>query len=100
MTERENSTPDEEPVAEPARESAEPAPEVTEPEVMAATTDVAVDEPFSDDKPVAEGDVIRTLEWYFPLIWLAMLIIVSYIGIYYAVEHLPGSNPLPPSFEF
>ena len=52
------------------------------------------------DLPVTDGEVIRTLEWYFPVVWVAMLMIVCYIGIYYAVDRLPGGNPLPPSFNF
>lgn len=49
---------------------------------------------------VSEGEVLRTLEWYFPVAWVGMLMIVSYIGIFYAVEKLPGGNPLPPSLQF
>jgi hypothetical protein len=49
---------------------------------------------------VTDGEVIRTLEWYIPVVWVGMLMIVCYIGIYYAVEKLPGGNPLPPSFQF
>lgn len=50
--------------------------------------------------PVVEGDMLQTMEWYFPVVWAGMLMIVCYIGIYYAVDHLPGGNPLPPSLQF
>ncbi len=50
------------------------------------------------DYTVTEGELLETLEWYFPLFWLACLIIVCYIGIYYAVDQLQGRNPLPPAW--
>jgi hypothetical protein len=50
------------------------------------------------DYTVTEGELLETLEWYFPLFWLACLIVASYIGIYYAVDQLHGANPLPPAW--
>ncbi len=50
------------------------------------------------DFTVTEGELLKTLEYYFPLFWLACLIVVSYIGIYYAVDQLDGNNPLPPAW--
>lgn len=50
------------------------------------------------DFTITEGELMQTLEWYFPLFWAACLIIVSYIGIYYAVDKLSGANPLPPAW--
>jgi hypothetical protein len=54
--------------------------------------------PPSGDFTVTEGELLQTLEWYFPLFWAASLIIVSYIGIYYAVDKLSSANPLPPAW--
>jgi hypothetical protein len=52
----------------------------------------------SMDFSVTEGEVLKTLEYYFPLFWLACLVIVSYIGVYYAVDQLEGTNPIPPAW--
>jgi len=63
-------------------------------------------EHWPDEEPTApaevfvveEGPIVEALEWYFPLIWAACVIIISYIGIYHAVGKLPGANPLPPAW--
>jgi hypothetical protein len=47
---------------------------------------------------LAPGEVMQTVEWYFPLIWAAALFVVCYIGIYYAVDKITAHNPLPPNF--
>jgi hypothetical protein len=46
---------------------------------------------ISDDDPraVESGETVLTLERYWPMIWLAMLTVVSVIGIYNSVRHLP-----------
>ena len=54
--------------------------------------------PPASDCTVTEGELLQTLEWYFPLVWAACLIIVSYIGIYYGVDKISGANPLPPAW--
>jgi hypothetical protein len=38
---------------------------------------------------VYDGEVTQRLEAFFPLLWLAMLTVVSVIGIYNAVNKLP-----------
>jgi hypothetical protein len=38
---------------------------------------------------LAQGEVLQRLEDVFPLVWLAMLTIVSVISIYNAVDKLP-----------
>jgi hypothetical protein len=56
----------------------------------------------NEDFSVTEGELLETLQWYFPLFWLACLIVVSYIGIYYAVDQITEgygkANPLPPAW--
>jgi hypothetical protein len=54
--------------------------------------------PPSERMVVTEGKLLETAEWYFPLVWAAAVIIVSYIGIYHAVEQITAHNPLPPNF--
>jgi hypothetical protein len=44
-----------------------------------------------ESEPIADGDWIRIAEWYFPALWLAMLLIVCFIGVYSAVGKLPNS---------
>lgn len=45
---------------------------------------------------VTEGDTVRQLEELFPLVWLAMLLTVCYIALYFAIDQLPNrGNPLP-----
>lgn len=50
------------------------------------------------DFTITDGDFVQAVDWYFPLIWAACLIIISYIGIFYAVDQLQGANPLPPAW--
>jgi len=50
------------------------------------------------DFTVTEGQIVEALEWYFPLAWAACVIIISYIGIYHAVDKITTNNPLPPSW--
>jgi hypothetical protein len=42
-----------------------------------------------DHDAIYDGEVIQRLEALFPLLWLAMLTVVSVIGIYNAVDKLP-----------
>jgi hypothetical protein len=45
---------------------------------------------------VEDGEIARKLEDLLPLTWFAILAAVCYIGIYYAVDSIPGrTNPLP-----
>ncbi len=54
-------------------------------------------DPLDAPDTVTEGDVVRQIEELFPVAWLAMLVAVCYIAIYFAVDQLPnvGTNPLP-----
>jgi hypothetical protein len=49
----------------------------------------------ADFTDITDGPWIRTTEEIFPIAWLAMLFAVCYIGVYFAVEALPGRNLLP-----
>jgi len=51
--------------------------------------------PTDDRFPVVPGQLMTQLEDLFPIVWIAMLVFVAYIGIYYGVDGLPGANPLP-----
>jgi len=42
-----------------------------------------------DPDAIYDGEVTQRLEALFPLLWLAMLTVVSVIGIYNAVDKLP-----------
>jgi hypothetical protein len=68
------------PPVEPPAEAAAPPPQPPAPEDLP---------PASDALSVESGPMIDVMEQAFPLIWLAMLTIVSVIGIYNAVSRLP-----------
>jgi hypothetical protein len=67
------------PPIETAAEAAAPPPQPTPPE----------ERPSGEALSVESGPVIEVMEQAFPLVWLAMLTIVSVIGIYNAVSRLP-----------
>jgi len=48
-----------------------------------------------DPAAVADGEWLKVAEELFPIAWLTMVVAVCYIGIYFAVETLPGKNLLP-----
>jgi hypothetical protein len=48
-----------------------------------------------DPAAVADGEWLKMAEELFPIAWLTMVVAVCYIGIYFAVETLPGQNLLP-----
>ena len=50
-----------------------------------------------DEAPgeVTDSDFVRLTEEIFPIAWIAMVVAVSYLGIYFAVDNLPGRNLLP-----
>ncbi len=73
-----------EPALEPADESGE-----TMESLVAAPARVA------DRATVEAGDWLRMADELFPIAWLTMLVAVCYIGIYFAIETLPGQNLLP-----
>jgi hypothetical protein len=72
--------PEETPAAPPA---ASPAP--------AAMSDVTAEIQAPGTVLVTDGDLIRAAEWYFPALWIGMLAVVAFIGIYSAVGKLPNS---------
>ena len=55
----------------------------------------AVQAEVSEPIEVTDGEWVRMTEEVFPIAWLAMLFAVCYIGVYFAVEALPGRNLLP-----
>jgi hypothetical protein len=57
-------------------------------ETPAATPSVA---PSDEGELIEDGDFIRAAEWYFPALWIGMLIVVAFIGVYSAVGKLPNS---------
>jgi hypothetical protein len=61
------------------------------PPVPAAASDVAEVVPAPEPDLISEGDLLRTAEWYFPALWLAMLLVICFIGVYSAVGKLPNS---------
>jgi hypothetical protein len=76
-----------------------PHPEATHPDDR--TTALPLDEMAlvaleDGDEGVQEGELLRQMEDLFPLVWLAMLMTVCYIALYFAIDQLPNrSNPLP-----
>ena len=89
-------------------EEAEPVPvhdeEFEEDPIGEAASDAAAHDVHSEldagtrprGEDVQDGEVVRRLEELLPFTWAAMLVAVCYIGIYYAVERIPGrTNPLP-----
>jgi len=54
--------------------------------------------PPAGEFTVTEGELLQTLDYYFPLLWAAGLLVICYIGIYYAVDQIWAHNPLPPNF--
>jgi hypothetical protein len=66
-----------------------PAPTPTASPALAS--DVGEAAPAPDPDLITEGDLLRTAEWYFPVLWLAMLLVVCFIGVYSAVGKLPNS---------
>jgi hypothetical protein len=69
----------------------------TPPRARLATRDIApvVQAEASEPIEVTDGEWIRMTEEVFPIAWMAMLLAVCYIGVYFAVEALPGRNLLP-----
>lgn len=69
----------------------------TPPRARRARRDIApvVQAEASEPAEVTDGEWVRMTEEVFPVAWLAMLIAVCYIGVYFAVEALPGRNLLP-----
>lgn len=64
--------------------------------VLASTLDAHDPDALPEPMSVEDGDLVRQLEDMFPLVWLAMLLTVCYIAIYFAIEQLPNrANPLP-----
>jgi hypothetical protein len=61
------------------------------PRRRAAAPNVAQAAPASEPDQITEGDLLRTIEWYLPALWLAMLAVVCFIGVYSAVGKLPNS---------
>jgi hypothetical protein len=57
----------------------------------APAADVSAAAPAPGTEPIADGDWIRTVEWYLPALWLAMLAVVCFVGVYSAVGKLPNS---------
>jgi hypothetical protein len=57
----------------------------------AAASGVAEAAPPDENVLVTDGDLIRAAEWYFPALWIGMLAVVAFIGIYSAVGKLPNS---------
>jgi hypothetical protein len=47
--------------------------------------------PKDEAELIEDGDLIRAAEWYFPALWIGMLIVVAFIGVYSAVGKLPNS---------
>ena len=47
--------------------------------------------PSDEEELIEDGDLIRAAEWYFPALWIGMLVVVSFIGVYSAVGKLPNS---------
>lgn len=78
------------PPADAPSPSTEPAPAAA-----AIGQDEVVEEeprhPLSSEDPrtVESGELSLKFEQYWPMVWLAMLTVVSVIGIYNAVRHLP-----------
>jgi hypothetical protein len=68
-----------------------PAPPAKSRQAKALAADVSAAPPAPGTEPIADGDWIRTAEWYFPALWLAMLAVVCFIGVYSAVGKLPNS---------
>jgi hypothetical protein len=44
----------------------------------------------TEELPAEEGDLVRLFEWYWPAIWVGMLGIIAFIGIYQAVDRMAG----------
>jgi hypothetical protein len=61
------------------------------PAAPAAASDVAEAAPPGAKELVTDGDLIRAAEWYFPALWIGMLAVVAFIGIYSAIGKLPNS---------
>jgi hypothetical protein len=57
----------------------------------ALAPDVAEAVPTPDPDLTTDGKFLRAAEWYFPVLWLAMLLVVCFIGVYSAVGKLPNS---------
>ncbi len=57
----------------------------------AATSDVAEAAPAEPKAPFEDGEMVRAVEWYFPALWIGMLAVCCFIGIYSAVGKLPNS---------
>ena len=66
-----------------------PAPKPTASPVVAS--DVAEAASAPDPDLISDGELLRVAEWYFPALWLAMLLVVCFIGVYSAVGKLPNS---------
>ena len=83
------------PIERPVRRAPQPG---RRPDASFATpVAAAVAAPAEVSEPVEEtdGEWLRFAEEFFPVAWLAMLCVVCYIGVYFAVEALPGRNLLP-----
>jgi hypothetical protein len=39
---------------------------------------------------ITDGELLRAAEWYFPAVWIGMLLVVCFIGVYSAVGKLPN----------
>ncbi len=63
----------------------------TLPPSPAVATDVAEPAPAHDPNLITDGELLRAAEWYFPALWLAMLLVVCFIGVYSAVGKLANS---------
>jgi hypothetical protein len=57
----------------------------------AAASDVAEAAPAPDPNLITDGELLRAIEWYFPALWLVLLLVVCFIGVYSAVGKLPNS---------
>ncbi len=57
----------------------------------AVASDVAEAVPAPEPDLITDGELLRAAEWYFPALWLAMLLVVCFIGVYSAVGKLPNS---------
>jgi hypothetical protein len=75
------------------RERVRVKPDTTAPVVPAQAP--VLSPPSSASDEIEDGPWVKTTEEIFPIAWIAMTCAVAYIGIYFAVEALPGRNLLP-----